>query len=414
MKRYVEPSAEIQEQVLARLEYDYQVAKAWLPDDWDTKANYERVLTTLERQSSPGWPYMRQATTIDQWLYRGGIYPDDVRVEELWVDVQRVLAGDYEHIWRVFLKTEPHTKKKVRAKRWRMIIQSSLCVQVAVKMATQHLQEAILATTGAHPSAYGETWYGGGWKRFLESLKRMRMTWCIDKSAWDWNSPGWIYKLIRRFDARRTMNPNPKWEKFLDWAFEDTYGSSLVMVGDGVYRQDQPGLMKSGSFWTIEHNSIAQVILDRATCFTLRRPAGPIKATGDDTTQREQDEDYLRVLQSYGCVVKEVVQDYEFMGNKFTETGPRPLYGAKHLANIVRVADEDLPGVLDSYCRIYAASDTYFGFFSRIANALRIPIKSRGYYLWFLNNPDALERGAFGRTSYHNSYGRQGPTGAII
>lgn len=369
---------------------------------------------TLDRQSSPGWPYMRQATTIDGWLFKGGLYPDPIRAEELWVDVKRVLAGDYQHVWRVFLKCEPHAPKKVRENRWRMIIQSSLSVQVAVKMATAHLQEAVLRTTGSHPSAYGEVWYGGGWRRFRDVLVRLGMVWCVDKSAWDWNSPGWIYAIIRRLDSRLTQNPSDEWERFLDWAYRDTYENSVVMVGDGLYKQLRPGLMKSGSYWTIDHNSKAQVVLDRAACFTLRRPCGPIKATGDDTTQRKQDAEYLRVLQSYGCVVKEVVEDYEFMGNRFTPDGPSPLYGAKHLANVVRVADEDLPNVLDSYCRVYAANDLYFGLFRGIATRLGVPLKSRGYYRWFLNNPEAMETGKFGRASYHNHVGRQGPTGAVV
>lgn len=414
MRTYEEPTAREREITLNRLEHDYRAARAFLPDDWNQYANYERVLSTLDRQSSPGWPYMRVAATIGDYLYKGGLDPDPDRKAELWIHVQEVLAHRYKHTWRVFLKMEPHAPRKASQKRWRMIIQCSLAVQVAVKMATKHLQDALLETTGAHPSTYGECWFGGGWRRFRMRLERLNLVWCLDKSAWDWNSPGWIYEVVRELDKRLTCNSNSEWESFLDWAHKDAYVDSRVMMGDSIYQQLEPGLMKSGSYWTIDHNSKAQVVLDRAVCVRLSRPFGPIFATGDDTTQRKQDDLYISTLQKFGCIVKEVVEDYEFMGNKFTPDGPVPMYGAKHMKNIERVSDPELPGVIDSYMRVYVASDQYFAFFKRLAHQLGIKTKSRDYYRWFMNSPDAMERGHFAARTYHNMPHMQGATGAIV
>lgn len=411
---YVEPSENEIQQVLARAEYDYRNARAFLPEDWDTRANFDRQIGTLDRTSSPGWPYMRQATTIGQWLYKGGLLPDQGRLEELWVDVQRVLRGEYRHVWRVFLKMEPHTKAKAQQERWRMIIQCSLAVQVAVKMAVGHLEQRALETMGLHPSTYGEVWFGGGWRRFRMRMERLRLSWCVDKSAWDWNSPGWVFDAIKQLRVRLTVNPTVEWQRFMDWAYSDAYEHSHVMLGDSIYQQCTRGLMKSGSVWTISDNSYAQVLLDRAACYRLGRSYGPIFATGDDTVQRSQDDAYLIEIQRLGCVVKEVVEDYEFMGNRFLEDGPRPMYGGKHIVNVTRVADDDLPTTLDAYMRIYAASPAFRKFFRRLAVKLGVPVRSDAYYRWFLDSPEALERGVFALRSYHNTPDRQGMGGAIV
>lgn len=295
-----------------------------------------------------------------------------------------------------------------------MIIQSSLAIQVAWKMAIGHLLEAELRNMGRHPSTYGEVWFGGGWRRFRDRVVRLGLVWCLDKSAWDWNSPGWIYQDICELRKRLTVNANPEWEMVLDWLYRDAYSESRVMMGNAIYRQLDPGLMKSGLVPTISDNSYAQVMLDRMVCISLGRPYGPIFATGDDTIQRKQDQAYVDCLQRYGCVVKEVVEDYEFMGNRFTPEGPRPMYGGKHMVNIQRVADEDMPTVLDSYMRTYAADPVFSGFFRRLAVKLGIPVRSDRYYRWFLNSPEALERGGMNAMTYSNHPDRQGANGAIV
>lgn len=382
--------------ILSRVEYDYRYANAMLPDDWNRYEGYERALATLERQSSPGYPYMRQAQTIEQWLYCGGLLPDPVRKAELWIDVQRVLQGDYHHVYRAFLKMEPHTKKKAEEGRWRLIIQSSLAVQVAWKMVVGHIEDALMRMMGCHPSCYGEIWYGGGWRRFLDRCRRLGMDMCIDKSAWDWNSPGWVYDACRQLRVRLTRNPNPEWERVLAWLYDDAYSNSMILVAGDLYRQVDPGLMKSGLYVTISDNSFAQVLLDRAACLRLGVRYGPIFCTGDDTIQsRVPHPDYIATLESFGCVAKEVTYGVEFMGNTFANLGPRPMYGGKHFRNVTMVQDEDLETTIDSYMRAYAKDPVWMKFWRKLAAKLSLRVRSDAYYAWFMDSPDALERGAF-------------------
>lgn len=340
---------------------------------------------------------MREAPTISEWLYRGKVFPDEGRLEILWRDVKAVMAGDYEHIFRAFIKMEPHKAAKAREGRWRLIIQSALCVQVAWKMAFSHIEQSLLDNMGSHPSAYGEVWFGGGWRRFKRRAERLGTKWCLDKRAWDWNSPGYIYEDIKELRIRLTLNPTEEWLRVVDLLYDDAYVNSVILVGDKLYRQTVPGLMKSGLLVTISDNSFAQVLLDRYACVRLRKRFSRIFATGDDTIQDEPEdaEAYVDVLQTFGCVVKEAVRGVEFMGTVFTENGPRPLYGGKHLKNITMVADEDVAGVLDSYMRVYAHCPVFTKFWRKLAVSLGVRVKSDAYYRWFYDSPEALERGRF-------------------
>lgn len=346
---------------------------------------------------------MLQAPTISAWLYRDNpVTPDPARLELLWKDVQDVLDQKFDHLYRIFIKMEPHTNKKVQEGRWRMIIQSSLCYQIAWRMTVGHLEDSFMDTMGSHPSAYGEIWFGGGWKRFLQRAARLKLNFCLDKSAWDWNSPGYVYEDVKELRVRLTLNPNEKWKRVLDHLYADAYEHSKVAVGNNIYRQTEPGLMKSGLLVTISDNSMAQVLLDRLVSVRLGLPFMAIYATGDDTIQRKPQnvEEYIRTIQSFGCVVKEQVNGVEFMGTTFESGYPTPLYGGKHFKNIVNVQDEDLEGVLDSYMRIYAHDPEYAAFWRSLAVELGVKIRSDRYYKWFYDSPDALERGKFAGFSY--------------
>lgn len=394
MNSYSPPSDDTRQTALAKLERDYDAIRAELPFDWDQKSSFVRALMTLERTSSPGYPYLLESPTISDWLFRGNLIPDPVRMDMLWSDVRRVLNGEYEHIFRVFMKLEPHTVQKVKQGRWRLIIQSSLAMQVAWKMAVNHLETSLLKKMGVHPSAFGEVWFAGGWRRFRSRAKNLGMNWCLDKSAWDWNSPGWVYEDILELRKRLTVGGTQKWEDTMDMLYRDAFIDSRVLVGGDLYQQIEPGLMKSGLVTTLSDNSFAQGVLDRNACVHLGIPWSVYMATGDDTIQRKpiNSDEYVRVIQRFGCVVKEQLEGIEFMGNRFVEYGPEPLYVGKHLVNISQILDENLPTTVDSYMRNYANSKLA-PFWRELAYRLKVPVRSRQFYEWFMNNPSALDRG---------------------
>lgn len=306
--------------------------------------------------------------------------------------VQDVFEGSYDHHFKVFIKMEAHTKKKAQAGRWRLIMASSLPVQVAWHMAIGHLENSLLENSARHPSAYGQIYSGGGWRQFLHRVRVKRLNWCIDKSAWDWNSPGWVYQVCRELRKRLTINSNDEWEKVLDRLYEDAYEKSkVVLVNGDVYQQTTSGLMKSGLVPTISDNSFAQVALHRAAELFLKLDFTNIEATGDDTIQEEQKDPaaYLDVLQRLGCVVKEAETGIHFMGFSITSSGIEPMYVGKHVANLKYQVDEYLHQTLEAYCCMYIHDPEMLKFWRRVAMELEIPLASTAYFRYLMDNPAA-------------------------
>lgn len=364
-----------------------------LDKEWKTERRFDGVLAQLDRSSSPGWPLMREAPTIGKWLYKGGLFPDPNQRSKLWKMVQDVFAGTYEHVFKVFIKVEPHTQKKVEEGRWRLILMSSLPYQIAWHMTVGHLEASFLQTYHS-PLAHSLVYFGGGWKTFKRYVSQHNMNWCCDKSGWDWNSPGWVYDACLELRKRLTCNRSPEWESLLTRLYSDAYGRSRVYLPDGtLLEQLKPGLMKSGLVVTITDNGISQVALHLLASYRQGLYPERILATGDDTIQAapKNEKEYVEQLQRAGCVVKEYGIGDDFMGFSITRDGFYPKYLGKHLMSLRLQKEEFLRDALDGYMRIYACNPEMVEFFQELAGLLGVRLLSPKYYLYFANNPDAFE-----------------------
>lgn len=378
------------------MEKRYASLVARLDPAWNGYEAFLKVIDKLDRSSSPGYPLCRQATTVGDWLWGTELFPKPERLAELWLMTQDCLAGTYDHLFKVFVKQEPHTKVKASDKRWRLIIASALPMQVAWAMAVAHHAPLFLSTYGAHPIKFGYIQFGGGWKRRNAEIVAQRKLWCADKSSWDWLSPGWVYEDILELRKRLTRSSTVEWEETMDRLYADAYRDSALLLPDGtVYRQLESGFMKSGLRVTIEDNSFGQDFLHVATCLKLGILVRQhdIDICGDDTQQLqpERPQTYLETLQSFGCKVKHAAVANEFMGCRLSKEGYFPLYVGKHIYNLVRQRDEYLTQTLDSYLRIYAHWAPMFRFYACVADELGVPRKSLSYYQYFADNPEALE-----------------------
>lgn len=352
------------------------------------------ILYTLDMSSSPGWPLCKEASTIGQWLGNNPAKFDPYRVNQLWNMVQQVLEGTYFHAFKVFIKMEPHKIAKANQGRWRLIMMSSLPVQVAWHMAIRHLERKIVSQTGHHPLRHGMCYYGGGWQRFHEENIQKSRIWAADKSGWDWNSPGWVYEACYRLRVALTFDSNERWEKVLRLLYDDAYVHSKFVLPSGkIVEQLVPGLMKSGLVSTITDNGISQVAEDVLACKRLGMPDSHLVSTGDDTLQRKplNEQAYVSALSATGCVLKEFSENEEFMGFDIRRTGYYPKYTGKHLKNLLYQEDQYVSDSIDGYLRIYVFDEEMSEFFRIVGGLLGVEMKSRGYYRYFANNPDALE-----------------------
>lgn len=374
--------------MLAVLESLYDSVRVKLRPDWATKPRFEELIRTLDNSSSPGWPYMREAPTIGDWLrVAPDGTPDAVQVERLWYDVQRVLAGTFEHVFRAFVKDEPHKQSKIESSKWRLIFASALPVQMVWKMCFEEMNEA-LNVPFRTPSAHGMYFCYGKWRQFLALCRTRGLKYSRDISGWDVNAPGWVLHLAKELRKRLTVGPDEFWLRIVDSLYDDAFEKSLLMFSRGVIlRQNFSGFMKSGLLVTISDNSLAMVAMHALACLRSGVRLGSIIATGDDVVQSVVSDSYLAALESGGCRVKEVFSHLEFMGTDFSGGSPEPMYFHKHIAALPYKA-EVLEETLDSYARLYVHSDRY-RFWERVAVGLDVKLRSRGYYKFWYDSPMA-------------------------
>lgn len=386
----VEPTIEEEEAVLHFLEKRYHPAmvKYPVPADWACRSRFEKLLLYLDNSSSPGYPYLREKPTIGDWLGADGIGGfNPMQVERLWYDVQLVLAGGYEHLFRVFVKDEAHKKAKADTKRWRLIVASSLPVQMVWRMLFHEQNLALNDCAAEIPSKHGFVHCYGGWRQFLAIAKTQGMKFSRDISGWDVGAPGYIFRIVGKL-RQRWSGVTASWIAVQEMMYRDAYEESKLIFSNGlVVRQQFSGFMKSGLFNTISDNSISMVGIHALACLRAPIPIGHISATGDDVIQSTISDTYLDELGKLGCRVKEVLNHIEFMGVNYSTGKPEPMYLQKHLYNVCLKTDV-LEELLDAYCRMYAESK-YFPFWAKLAKDLGISVKSQRYYQFWYSSPMA-------------------------
>lgn len=359
-----------------------------VPSTWACRSRFEKLLLYLDNSSSPGYPYLREKPTIGEWLGADGIGGfNPIQVERLWYDVQQVLSGGYEHLFRVFVKDEAHKTAKAEANRWRLIVASSLPVQMVWRMLFHEQNQALNECASEIPSKHGFVHCYGGWRQFLAEAKSQGMKYSRDISGWDVGAPGYIFRIVGKL-RQRWKGVTASWITVQELMYHDAYENSKLIFSNGIVVQQQfPGFMKSGLFNTITDNSISMVGIHALACIRASIPIGNISATGDDVIQSTLSESYLDELGKLGCRVKEVLYHIEFMGVNYSTGKPEPMYMQKHLYNVC-VKMSVIEELLDSYCRLYAESE-HFPFWAQLAEDLGVSVRSQRYYQFWYSSPMA-------------------------
>lgn len=383
----VEPTAAEEAFILARLEEEFKYLPS-VDEDWDSYDNFRQCLKDLDYNSTPGLPYMREAPTIGKFLGWDGIGAfNEAQVERLWYDVQLILAGKADpHLFRCFVKDEPHKQAKIAAKRWRLIMCAGLAQQMVWRLATRKQNQWLNDHPYDCPSGHGLVFCYGGWRRFIAHCDAQNLNWSSDLSSWDVYAPGWVFRVVKQLRLRAGGPSN--WQRTLDYLYRDAFCESRIKFSNGmVVQQTFEGVMKSGLFVTISDNSIAQSAMRIGAAFRIRRRPWRRKVTGDDVLEESFTDTYRVALESLGCRVKEYEKSRVFMGTDFSGP-PTPVYFAKHIVNFW-TTEEHREERLDSYARLWSHHDSIFAFWKKVAQLSGVTLRSQAYYQFWYDSPFA-------------------------
>lgn len=309
------------------------------------------VLHEVDMTSSPGYPYLLNSPTNALYFkVVDGEIPEHVKrdvYDQVMIKIKQRIADPI----RLFIKPEPITKKKFDNSAFRLISSVSVLDQLIDAMLFSDFNARVIANFVRLPTKVGWTQFKGGYSMIHGDL-------AIDKSSWDWTVMPWLPQYVLKLREDLCLNLNDEWSSLARWRYQCLYGCSVFVTSGGLmFRQKQPGVMKSGSFNTIIDNSIMQVLLHACICEDMGTPVTYLIAMGDDTLQNSNgdDETYLSLLSRY-CIVKQAEKTPDFCGFSFRFPYVEPLYIAKHMYKLKHLDPKVEAEVVNAYSLLYHRS----------------------------------------------------------
>lgn len=343
-------------EILNELKRQFAPAAWSIPDDFLQYTHFERVVQGLDMTSSPGYPYMRRATTNKVFFQQDGQgkFPQS-RLQEIWFLVEERLSSRGSDPIRLFIKPEPHKREKCEQKRYRLISSVSVIDQIIDSMLFGEMNRRVIEECVDLPCKGGWSPFVGGWK----AVPRQGVM-SLDKKGWDWSAHLWLFEIELRLRAQLCRNITEKWLSLASWRYKELFvNPTFVTSGGMLFKQRKPGVMKSGCFNTLVTNSIMQLIIHLRVCLEMGIEPGWLWALGDDTLQKllqgEQLQDYLRLAANY-CHVKHCVEGAEFAGMRFLGEQVEPLYGGKHSFQLKHMPVKFAHDIADAYALLYHRS----------------------------------------------------------
>nr|QIJ56914.1 RNA-directed RNA polymerase [Scaphoideus titanus sobemo-like virus 1] len=331
----------------------YERARWSIPDDFMQFSHFQRAVARLDWTSSPGYPYMLRHVNNGQFFSCKDGVPSQERLDAVWSMVQqRLLKGDADPI-RLFVKPEAHSEKKLKSEKYRLISSVSVVDQIIDHMLFGDLNDVMIENWIHIPNKPGWAPFGGGW-RFIP-----KETWvATDASSWDWTVQPWLLELALEFRKRQCVNLTRRWEELANWRYACLFRDPLFVTTAGhMFRQKQPGVMKSGCVNTIADNSVMQVLLHLRVCAELGQKMTYLFTMGDDRLQEpvEDPKSYYEMTSQF-CILKSVAHVNEFAGFRFRGKWVEPVHKAKHAYNILHMEDSVVVPLAHSYMLNYHRS----------------------------------------------------------
>lgn len=248
------------------------------------------AIRNVKPKANPGYPYMRwagenwllKAAFGEQWLFNV--------VKERWLLIKNappeaftswsaakcVCEGLCDPI-RVFVKSELHSQKKVKAGRWRTIWSVSIVDQCIQRVLCSNQNEAEIGEWADIPSKPGIGLNDAGLDRVACTLREMKRPAGTDVSGWDMSILQWA--LDWDADMRAMLSGANPGDNM--WKREARLmGQSVLVFSDGdLAVQTIRGLVKSGMYPTSSSGSKIRIALRH---LSTEDQLGSAHAMGDD------------------------------------------------------------------------------------------------------------------------------------
>jgi hypothetical protein len=352
------PSDEQRKAALDKLKCKYSCAKFSINfSDFSINSVYkmcEQVFPKIKRESTPGIPYSSYSQTNGELLDSSwGVIKHLVysRIQcrlnwngEQLTPAQMVQRNLCDPI-RIFVKQEPHKKKKLQEGRVRLIMAVSIVDKIIEMILEGTHKEVEITNWKDVPSKPGIGFEKTIAKEFYNTVVSKPKRVSSDAQGWDWSVRQWMQDDYAKFVNAQCLNSFKEYEELLAKSAKIS-GNSLFHLTDGTLLVvDEPGLQNSGKFATSKGNSFMRVLV--ATVVGSEEN----DAMGDDLIETYV-ENAVEKYKKYGITIKgyepfEKGENFEFCSNLFTPNGCYPIEMAKSVMNLLHHVNcgwEDIAG----------------------------------------------------------------------
>lgn len=343
---------EIKAKVLKMVSDDLKGCEWEIPEDFFTFEHFKRVVAKLDLKSSPGYPYLLQCPSNREFFQADslGNIPA-ISMMRIWCMVQAQVKDRKADPIRLFIKPEPHSQRKMKAGRYRLISSVSIIDQIIDHMLFDNMNEKLIENCHSTPVKTGWTPILGGWKEV--PISGLHST---DKTCFDWTVQGWMLENELAIRKIKCKNLTKLWEELAEWRYTELFHRPVFVTSGGhLLRQKFIGIMKSGCVNTIATNSIIQLILHRRVAVELDLEIPFIWVMGDDVIQTRMDRQFYDLLSQF-IILKELSTHIEFAGYRFSRYRVDPLYFGKHAFMLLNQKEQFFQEMADSYMLLYHRS----------------------------------------------------------
>lgn len=337
------PTEDEKQYAIKHLNEAYSDSKWKIPDDWDSLGSIKSKIEESNQKASVGYDYHNYGCTIEQLRANKTINAtkDEWLVQRVSKQIKNIIkhienlennlavldnvkqvdvsnAGITNHIIRLFIKQEPHKKKKAELSLWRLISSVGIIDQLIDSMVFDPSLQANIKNYRKIPGQTGRSFFYGGANNMLTSFKRRDGDFCsADKRGYDWTAGVWSFQIDRHkrwelctnYDKNNVKHKNFK--KIFDFRYSALVCKTFALSNGFVFQQQfqtiygkpyivgqdidllKPGdvaIMPSGSKITIDKNSSDQIaskiIICKRTVGKYISTEHELKSMGDDTYER--------------------------------------------------------------------------------------------------------------------------------
>lgn len=179
-----------------------------------------------------------------------------------WVSPWGLVESGFRDPVRVFIKSEPHSEKKLMDDRYRLIMNTSLTDIVCDRIVLETLSRAEVDAWETIPSKPGMGLDDRSIEKLLQYVPRNKKVRSSDVKAWDWSLLWWMFKACAEAEVRlHDVALDSELGRAILWSAYLTLLKVWVLRDGRYYEQMFLGAQESGSRPTAMRNSRIRVIM---------------------------------------------------------------------------------------------------------------------------------------------------------